>query len=249
MKKISIITICFNSASTIEDTIKSVLAQDYPEVEYIIVDGASSDNTIEIVKRHEKGISTIISEPDQGIYDAMNKGVHAATGHVVGILNSDDVYADDKVLSEVMALFEKENCDAVYADLKYVARDNVSKTIRHWKSGEYKSGAFIKGWMPPHPTFFLKKDCYRKFGNYSTALRSAADYELMLRMIHKHGISISYLHRVTTLMRVGGESNVTLKNRLRANREDQKAWEMNGLKPGLFTLLRKPLSKLIQFIR
>lgn len=249
MNRISIITICYNSAATIEDTINSVLAQDYPNVEYIIIDGASKDNTIEIVKRHEKRIAKIISEPDNGIYDAMNKGVLAATGHIVGILNSDDVYSDNKVLSDVMALFETENCDAVYADLKYVAREDTSKTIRYWKSGVYKSGDFIKGWMPPHPAFFVKSECYRQFGNYSTELRSAADYELMLRMIHKHGISIRYLPRITTLMRVGGESNVTFKNRLRANREDQKAWEMNGLKPGLFTLLRKPLSKLIQFIR
>jgi len=247
--KISVITICYNSAQTISDTIRSVLEQDYTDVEYIIIDGASKDNTMEIVRLHSQGISTIISEPDGGIYDAMNKGVRAATGDVIGILNSDDIYSDSRVLSDVMALFAETEADAVYADLKYVARDDTSRTIRYWQSGAYKMGAFLKGWMPPHPTFFLKKKCYDQYGLYNTRLRSAADYELMLRMVHKNHIALAYLPRVITLMRVGGESNMTLKNRLRANREDRMAWEINGLKPGLLTLIRKPLSKLIQFIR
>lgn len=247
--KISIITIAYNSAETIEDTIKSVLAQDYTNLEYIVVDGASKDNTMEIVNRYKDKIACIQSEPDNGIYDAMNKGVALATGDVIGILNSDDFYADTKVVSEIADTFEKSKADAVYADLTYVDRSNTEKVIRYWKAGEYEHGQFLKGWMPPHPTFFLKSSCYKSHGVYSTKLRSAADYELMLRMMHKHQISVAYLPRVITLMREGGESNVSIKNRVRANKEDRRAWKMNDLKPNALTLIRKPLSKLSQFIK
>ncbi|WP_306640453.1 glycosyltransferase family 2 protein [Sanyastnella coralliicola] len=247
--KVSIITIAWNSAETIEDTIKSVIAQDYPDIEYIVVDGASKDDTMKIVERHRDGIAKVVSEPDKGIYDAMNKGVKLATGDVIGILNSDDFYADEKVISEVVARFKETGSDGLYADLTYVNRDQTDKVIRYWKAGEYKPGLFRKGWMPPHPTFFVKKTCYDQFGIYSLELRSAADYELMLRFIHKNEISVTYLPRVITRMREGGESNVTLKNRIRANKEDRRAWKMNGLTPGAFTLIRKPLSKLSQFIK
>ncbi|MCH2197506.1 MAG: glycosyltransferase [Flavobacteriales bacterium] len=247
--KVSIITIAWNSAETIEDTIKSVIAQDYPDIEYIVVDGASKDDTMKIVERHRDGITKVISEPDKGIYDAMNKGVNLATGDVIGILNSDDFYADEKVISEVAAKLKETGSDGLYADLTYVNRDQTDKVIRYWKAGEYKPGLFRKGWMPPHPTFFVKKTCYDQFGIYSLELRSAADYELMLRFIHKNEISVTYLPRVITRMREGGESNVTLKNRIRANKEDRLAWKMNGLTPGAFTLIRKPLSKLSQFIK
>ncbi|MFT4778446.1 MAG: glycosyltransferase involved in cell wall biosynthesis [Flavobacteriales bacterium] len=247
--KVSIITIAYNSAETIRDTIKSVLAQDYPNLEYIVVDGGSKDNTMEIVNAHKQGISKVISEPDKGIYDAMNKGVKLASGDVIGILNSDDFYSDNCVISDIVAKFAESNADAIYADLTYVDRNNTDKVIRYWKAGSYKTGQFLKGWMPPHPTFFLKSEIYEKHGIYSTELKSAADYELMLRMIHKHQIKVDYLPRVITLMREGGESNVSLKNRIRANKEDRQAWKMNGLKAHPLTLFRKPLSKLSQFIK
>lgn len=247
--KVSIITICYNSAATIEDTIKSVVSQDYPHIEYIIIDGASKDNTLDIVDSYNEHITTLISEPDKGIYDAMNKGVNAATGDVVGILNSDDFYANASVITAVVNQLNAAKTDALYADLVYVDRDNPDKVTRTWISGGYKKGLFKKGWMPPHPTFFVKKSCYDTYGLYSTELRSAADYELMLRMIHKHEISLTYLKQVITKMRVGGESNVSLKNRLRANREDKQAWKMNDLKPSTFTMVRKPLSKLKQFLK
>lgn len=246
---ISIVTISFNSEKTIEDTILSVIGQTCEHVEYIIIDGGSKDKTMEIVNRHKDKISKIISEPDKGIYDAMNKGVHAATGDVVGILNSDDVYANRDVLKKVIAKFEEDNCDAVYSDLVYVDREDTGKVKRYWKSGEYKKGIFKKGWMPPHPTFFVKKKCYNDYGVYNTDLKSSADYELMLRFLHKHEISVSYLPEVITRMRVGGESNVSLKNRIRANKEDRLAWKLNGLKPGPLTLTRKPLSKISQFFK
>jgi glycosyltransferase involved in cell wall biosynthesis len=247
--KISVITVCFNSAKTIEDTIQSVLSQDYPNVEYIIVDGGSKDATLDIVKKYSANISHFISEPDKGIYDAMNKGIALATGDVVGILNSDDVYYDSQVLSHIAKAFEVTNADAVYGDLVYVASNNLEKVTRVWKSKPYTEGAFLKGWMPPHPTFYVKKSCYNRLGNYTLKLKSAADYELMLRFIHKHKISVAYIPKTFVKMRVGGESNVSLKNRIRANKEDRMAWKMNGLKANALTLYLKPLMKLGQFLK
>ena len=246
--KVSIITITYNSAETIEDTIQSVLSQDYKDIEYIIVDGASKDSTLEIIDRYKSSVSKFVSERDKGIYDAMNKGVAMATGDIIGILNSDDFYADAHVISDIVKTIQQSNSDACYADLVYVDRIATNKVIRSWKSGEYRLGDFLRGWMPPHPTFFVKRSVYEAHGNYSLQLRSAADYELMLRFIHKHGIRLSYLPRVITKMRAGGQSNVTLKNRWRANKEDRLAWKMNGLQPGFLTLVRKPLSKLLQYL-
>ena len=246
--KVSIITISYNSAETIEDTIKSVVGQDYPNIEYIIIDGASKDETLSIIGKYKDKIAKVVSEKDKGIYDAMNKGVENATGDIIGILNSDDYYYDESVISEVVQLFENEKTDGLYADLVYVDRADSDKVIRYWKSGEYQPGKFLKGWMPPHPTFFVKKEVYEKFGLYSTDLRSAADYEFMLRVIHKHNISLSYMPRILTKMRVGGMSNVSLKNRWKANMEDRRAWKINGLKPKWYTLTVKPLSKILQFL-
>ena len=245
--KVSIITICYNSQETIEDTIKSVLAQDYDDIEYIIIDGASKDSTLEIIGKYTSNLSKLISEPDKGIYDAMNKGISNSTGELIGILNSDDFYANESVISNIVSSIRKNNSDSIYADLVYVDRLDSDKIVRNWKSGQYKPDLFLKGWMPPHPTFFVKKWVYEKFGAYNTALKSAADYEFMLRVLHKHKISTSYLPERITKMRTGGESNVSLKNRLRANKEDRMAWQLNDIKPNLFTLLRKPLSKIKQF--
>jgi glycosyltransferase involved in cell wall biosynthesis len=246
--KVSIITISYNSAETIEDTIKSVVSQDYPNIEYIIIDGASKDTTLSIVDKYKDKIAKVISEKDKGIYDAMNKGVQNATGDIIGILNSDDYYYDTTVISEVVRLFEQEKTDGLYADLVYVDRSDSEKIIRYWKSGKYTPGKFLKGWMPPHPTFFVKKEVYTHFGLYNTDLRSAADYEFMLRVIHKHKIPLCYMPRILTKMRVGGMSNVSLKNRWRANMEDRRAWKINGIKPRWYTLTVKPLSKLFQFL-
>ena len=245
--KVSIITVSYNSEQTIEDTIVSVVDQSYKNIEYIIVDGGSSDGTVDIAKKYTDKIFKIISEKDKGIYDAMNKGIAIATGNIVGILNSDDIYYDNKVIEDVVTLFQKENTDSVYADLQYVNKENTNIVSRIWKSGLYQQGKFLKGWMPPHPTFFVKNELYKKLGNYNTSLQSAADYELMLRFIHRHNIKISYLPRTIIKMRAGGKSNITLKNRIKANIEDRKAWKLNGIKPNFFTLFRKPLSKIFQF--
>lgn len=245
--KVSIVTVSYNSQSSIESTIQSVVAQQYSKIEYIIVDGGSKDNTLKIVDKYKSSIAKVVSEKDQGIYDALNKGVRMATGDIIAFLHSDDVYADDQVIGDMVALFEVEKLEATYADLVYVDRDNINKVIRNWKSGEYKEGLFLKGWMPPHPTFFVKKEVYNRYGLFNLELRSAADYELMLRFIHKHQIKLGYLPRVIVKMRVGGMSNASIKNRIRANREDRKAWKINNLQPKPYTLVLKPLSKVLQY--
>lgn len=246
--KISIITPAYNSAKTIKDTIDSVLSQKDIELEYIVVDGGSSDDTLSILEGYGDAISKVISEPDKGIYDAMNKGVRLASGDVVGILNSDDFYANELVLKSVLSLFTAE-VDAVYADLVYIDQEDSDKVKRTWISGPYKEGAFKKGWMPPHPTFFVRKEVYEKYGAYTLDLKSSADYEFMLRVIHKEKIRVAYLNEVILNMRVGGQSTASIKNRVKANREDKQAWLMNGLKPGKLTLIRKPLSKVTQFLK
>ncbi len=249
MLKISIITVCYNSAETIENTVQSVISQDYKNIEYIIVDGKSTDDTLSILKKYSGNISRTISEKDEGIYFAINKGIATASGDIIGILHADDFYVNEKIISKVVEAFENNNVDTVYGDLQYVDRTDVSKIKRHWKSGKYKEGLFLKGWMPPHPTFFVKKKCYDKFGVYNTTLKSAADYELMLRLLHKNKCSVAYIPEVFVKMRVGGKSNVSLMNRIKANREDKKAWMLNDLKPQLFTFIKKPLSKLSQFFK
>ena len=243
--KVSVITICFNSQDTIEDTIKSVISQDYKNIEYIIIDGNSKDKTKSIIQKYKSKLAHYISEPDLGIYDAMNKGITASKGDLIAILNSDDVYAFKSVVSEMVDALG--NNDAVYADLVYVGSNNLNSVKRVWKAGSYKKGLFYFGWMPPHPTFFVKKKCYDELGTYSLDLNTSADYELMLRFIHKSNISISYLQKTIVKMRLGGASNASIKSRLLANREDKKAWKINGLKPKTYTFLLKPLRKLNQF--
>lgn len=247
--KVSLITISYNSAATIEDTILSVLNQNYQNIEYVIVDGGSTDGTLSIIDKYRPCISIVVSERDNGIYDAMNKGIVLCTGDVIGILNSDDVYFGNDVVKKVADTFLECDTDVVYGDLVYVDRTDIHKITRVWQSGKYCPGLFLKGWMPPHPAFFIKRSQYMKFGLFRTELKISADYELMLRMIHIHQISVSYLPEFITRMRTGGASNVSFSQRLQANREDRKAWRMNGRKPPFLLSLRKPLRKLGQFFR
>ena len=242
--KISIITATFNSARTIRDTLESVKEQEYPYIEHLIIDGMSSDDTLQIVHQFSN-VAKILSEKDKGIYDAMNKGIQASSGEIIGILNSDDVYTDSKVLSEVAAIFKDETIDACYADLQYVSAVDSGKTVRSWKSGNFSKKAFLYGWMPPHPTLFLRRRVYERAGDFNLQLKSAADYELIFV---RHNFNIRYLPRVIVKMRTGGMSNVSIKNRLSANREDRMAWKINNLKPYFFTLYLKPLRKIFQFI-
>jgi glycosyltransferase involved in cell wall biosynthesis len=245
--KISVITATFNSASTIRDTLDCVRRQDHPEVEHIIIDGKSTDDTLIIVSGFPH-VTKVVSEKDKGIYDAMNKGIGFATGDIIGILNSDDLYIDHTVLSDVAQAFADPAVMTVYADLQFIDAGDINRIRRTWVAGPFKKKNFYYGWMPPHPTFFVRKEVYRHAGLFSTELRSAADYELMLRILLKYGFSTRYLPRVMVKMRVGGMSNASLNNRLRANKEDRLAWKLNGLKPNFFTLYLKPLRKIHQFI-
>jgi len=245
--KVSIITSSYNSSKTIADTINSVNSQTYSNIEHVFIDGKSTDDSVEIINKYSSRENKVISEKDKGIYDAMNKGVDLANGDIIAILNSDDFYADENVVSDIVDIFEKTEADAVYADLDYVSED-TTKIVRKWRSGNYKHGDFKWGWMPPHPTLFVKKEVYEKHGNFNLDLKSASDYEIMLRFIHKNKVKIGYLPRVTVKMRVGGLSNSSLKHRIFANNEDKKAWKINELKPYFFTLYLKPLRKIFQYL-
>jgi glycosyltransferase involved in cell wall biosynthesis len=244
---ISIITASFNSAATITDTLKSIQSQVYNSIEHIIIDGLSSDNTLAIVNSFPH-LTKIISEKDLGIYDAMNKGIAAASGEIIGILNSDDVYYNNQVISKVMAAFEDDSVDAVYGDLLYVKQNDLSKIIRTWRSGNFTKKKFYFGWMPPHPTFFVRKKVYEEIGNFNLSLHSSADYEFMLRALFRYSYQPCYIPEVLVKMRTGGRSNATIKYRIRANAEDRRAWDINGLKPYIFTIALKPLRKIFQFI-
>ncbi|TXK29477.1 glycosyltransferase [Pontibacter qinzhouensis] len=245
--KISIITIVYNNKETIADAIESVLRQSYTDIEYIVVDGLSTDGTVEVVKSYEDKIAKFVSEKDKGLYDAINKGIGLATGEVVGLLHSDDILASKDTVAGIAKAFKAHSTDSVYGDLLYVQKEDTTKTVRNWVSGAYNRNNFLFGWMPPHPSFYVKRECYQKFGVFNTSFKSAADYELMLRFLYKHHITTAYLPEVLVRMRVGGKSNVTLKNRIRANQEDYNAWVVNGLKPKVYTRFLKPLRKLTQF--
>lgn len=244
--KISIITATFNSANTIRNTLESVRAQQYANVEHIIVDGLSSDDTLRIVQQFSN-VAAIVSEKDSGIYDAMNKGIALATGEIIGILNSDDIYADENVLKEVAEIFNDDRIDACYADLQYVDERDTTKLVRNWRSGQFNEKSFLYGWMPPHPTLFLRRSVYDKVGLFNLSFKTAADYELMLRVFVRHQFNVKYLPRVVVKMRTGGASNSSLIRRINANREDRRAWKVNDLKPYFFTLYLKPIRKIFQF--
>lgn len=244
--KVSIITVVFNNREFIESAIKSVLSQTYKDIEYIIVDAGSIDGTVEIIKKYGGKISKFISEKDKGIYDAMNKGINLATGELVAILNSDDVYENENVISNVVEMIKSKNADCLWGDLVYVSQKNPEKIIRYWKSSEYENGKFKIGWHPPHPTFFVKKTIYDKCEIFNLDFKIAADYELMLRFLGKCKITGIYLPKVLVRMRTGGESNKSFKNILKANIEVYRAWKINGLKTNFFIIFKKPLSKIKQ---
>jgi glycosyltransferase len=244
--KVSIITATYNSAATVSDTLLSVQKQTYPAIEHIIIDGLSNDNTLQIVSGFNH-VHQVVSEKDEGIYDAMNKGIAYTTGDIIGILNSDDFYADENIIEKVVQIFNTTKCDAVYGDLVFVDAVQTNKVSRKWIAGGYNEELFLKGWMPPHPTFFVRKEIYNQFGKFITTLKSSADYELMIRFLYLHKIKVKYLPATLVHMRSGGQSTKSVLNRLKANYEDYQAWRLNSLKPKWYTLLLKPIRKIKQF--
>jgi len=257
---------------------KSVLAQTYDDIEYIVIDGGSTDGTMDVIENGKRqlvmgkgqgsAVIRIISEPDKGIYDALNKGIKLATGDVIGFLHADDIYADASVIGKVAAAMSQSNADSCYGDLVYVrdrgpgsevmgngrglVRRNTHygsrfTVVRYWKSRPYENGLFERGWMPPHPTFFVRRKVYETFGFFDTSFKIAADYELMLRFLHRHGISTQYIPEVLIKMRLGGASNGSLKNIFIKTAEDYKAWRVNHLQNRFYTIPFKNLSKIPQF--
>jgi glycosyltransferase involved in cell wall biosynthesis len=246
--KISIITVCFNSAGTIKDTLESISRQDYPEVEHIVVDGGSTDGTVEILRESQQ-VSSWVSEPDRGIYDAMNKGLKLATGDVVGFLNADDVYADHAVLTDIAKAFSDTGVQACYGDLVYVSRNDVSHVVRYWKSDEYAKGGFSKGWMPAHPTFYARREVYEEFGGFDLDFRMAADVEFLMRVIEAGGIRFQYIPRVLVRMRLGGVTNRSISNVLKQNLEIVRAARKNNIPFSITRFgLHKLANRLMQFV-
>lgn len=248
MIKISVVTAVFNGEKTIAQAIESVLSQRYPAVESVVIDGASRDATLPILETYRPRIGKLISEPDKGIYDALNKGIRHATGDVVGFLHADDLFEDEDVLARVAAAFEDPGVDAVYGDLVYVRHDNVEQIIRYWKSGSYDQAALARGWMPPHPTFYARRAVYERLGGFDTRYRIAADYDSILRFLAVGKIRAVYIPEVLVRMRAGGISNRSLRTILRKSREDYRAIRHNQL-GGLLTIIQKNFSKLNQFWR
>lgn len=245
--KISIITAVRNGAGTLQDCLMSVSRQTWP-VEHIVIDGASTDATLEIAARHGEGISRLVSEPDGGIYDAMNKGIRLAGGDVVGCLNADDFFLDEQVIATVAEAFRTHPIDALFADLVYVHPRNLQKIVRYYRGAGISAESFASGLMPPHPTFFVKRDCLEKFGYYKTDYRIAADFELLARLLHKHRLSYHYLPRVIIKMRTGGVSTRSLKSNLILNREILRACRENGIDTNILKVYWKYFTKIRQLV-
>ncbi|CAN1593316.1 WcaA Glycosyltransferases involved in cell wall biogenesis [Candidatus Pelagibacterales bacterium] len=247
--KISIITVTLNCASVINDCLSSVSAQKYDDIEHIIVDGGSTDGTLILLKSKRNHLAALISEIDEGIYYAMNKGIKIATGDIIGFLNSDDFYIDDNVLSRVASVFiNNPSLDACYADLIYVDPIDTTKIIRYWKSGNFKSGLFSKGWCPPHPTFFVRNSVYKRFGKFNLNYNISSDRELMMRLLEIHKINVCYIPELWVKMRVGGLSNKSLRTILIQNLEDLYALKEHNLPKNIFLFLaNKFFSRLKQF--
>lgn len=245
--KISIITATYNSAATVRDTIESVLRQTHQNWELIIEDGVSKDDTLAIVREYEpqcKGRMRIFSEKDEGLYDAMNRGIARATGDVVGILNSDDFYHDEHVMEDVNSAMEGQPVDCVYGDLKFVQANNTRRVMRIWKGSQHENGAFLRGWHPAHPTFYARRECFDKFGGFNTSYAVSADFELMLRFIEVAGLRNRYINRYFINMRMGGESTGSLRNIIRGNIGILRALRENGFHPSTFIIVRRMLPKI-----
>lgn len=247
--RVSIITATYNSSATVADALRSVSRQTYQDIEHIIIDGASVDNTLDLVKEYGSRVKIVVSERDAGVYDAMNKGIGLATGDFIAFLNSDDIYADENVIELVIQKMETEGIDACYADLVYVKYDDTNKIVRYWKSGEFKKANLKNGWIPPHPTFIARRNIYQKYSSFDLNYKLAADYELMTRFISKHSIRMAYIPKVIIKMRLGGMTNKNFKNIYRQNIEILAAAKTNGIPMSLARLgLNKIFRRGFEFI-
>jgi glycosyltransferase involved in cell wall biosynthesis len=246
--KISVITVSYNSASTIADTVRSVATQNYQDIEHLIIDGKSKDITIEVVEQHRHPHLILTSEPDGGIYDAMNKGLKRASGEVIGFLNSDDFFADNNVLKKIATAFEDESVEACYADLVYVTPDN-SRVVRHWKSKKFIKGDFAKGWCPAHPTFYVRRSALERWGFFDQSFKLAADAEFMMRYLEKGEVKSVYIPNVLVRMRLGGATNQSWKNIIKQNKEIFLALQKNKIPFSLFGFwVFKIISRIRQYL-
>lgn len=246
--KVSIITVAYQSATTLRQTIESVLSQDYVNMEYWVIDGGSSDGSLQILESFGAKIN-FISEKDTGIYDAMNKGLRLIHGDIVGMIGADDFYPSNDVISSVIDTFNSSHVDIVYGDKQYVNPKDPNKIVRYWTAGPYEHGNWLYGWMPPHLSFYIRKNMADKNGPYRTDFACSADYEYMLRALYMNKMTVQYLPKVLMTMRNGGTSTASLKHRMIANKEDRKAWAVNNLQPFWFTLALKPLRKIFQLFK
>ena len=248
--KISVITVDFNAVDTIEDTIKSVMAQDYRDIEHIVIDGGSTDGTMDVVNQYREYLAMVMSEPDNGIYDAMNKGIDLATGDIIGNLNADDWYADNAVISRVANAFsENTDMDAIYGDIVYVTKNKPHRVVRYWQSQPYEEGLFEKGWMPAHPSFFVKREIYSRLGKYDLDLQIQSDFELTMRFMAVNKIKTLYLPGVMVKMRMGGVTNNRISNVIKGKLEAYKECRKNGLHVTRFFMVRKVVERVPQFFR
>lgn len=248
MTKISLITVTYNADQFLEACFASVKMQKEADIECIVIDGGSTDNTLEVIRANKSLIRHFVSEKDQGMYDALNKGISLATGDIIGVLNADDMLASDTILRQVSHKMEESGANVLYGDLNYIDPENNNKVIRHWRSRQYKHGLFQWGWMPAHPTFYARKELFAKYGNYRLDMGSAADYELMIRFLHKHKVKAVYLPEVMVKMRVGGMSNNSMAARLKANKADREAMKINGVEYPWLAAILKPVRKIPQFL-
>ena len=244
--QISVVTAVYNRADTIAKAMRSVQSQTYPDVEHVIQDGGSRDATLERVAELANAATRMLSEPDDGIYDAINRGIRRAKGEVIGLMHSDDFFANANVLTKVAQALADPAVDGVYGDLDYVAAHDPDRVIRHWRSGPYAPASLRYGWMPPHPTLYLRREVFERHGLYNPSYRISGDYDAMLRYLVKGGISLAYVPEVLVKMRVGGESNRSLERIARKSREDLRALRENGV-GGIVTLAAKNLRKVTQF--
>lgn len=246
--KVSVITACLNCRDTIADALDSALSQTHDDLELIVIDGGSTDGTLDVLRGYANRLGALVSEPDAGIYDALNKGIRCATGEAVGFLHADDLFADREVLSLVAHAFSERSVQAVYGDLVYVRRGDPDRVVRYWKAGAFSPSKLRRGWMPPHPTFYVRRSVYERLGAFDTSYRIAADYDCMLRFLFKGEVVPAYIPRVLVQMRSGGASNRSLSNIVQKSREDFRALKNNAV-GGLGPLALKNLRKVSQFIR